>query len=102
MAKASKGAFQIYYKSEADQLEYQPDFVAELSDEIYMIEPKARNMLDDKEVLAKKDAAVQWCQHANTHAKTYSGKPWRYLLIPHDVIAENMTLAALGIQFGVR
>jgi type III restriction enzyme len=100
--KPAKGQFQIYYKSEADQLEYQPDFVAEFSNEIYMIEPKARNMLDDKEVLAKKDAAVQWCQHASSHAMTYAGKPWRYLLIPHDVIAENMTVAGLADQFAVQ
>ena len=23
------------------------------------------------------------------------GKPWRYLLIPHDAIADNMTIAGL-------
>ncbi len=32
---------------------------------------------------------------ASEHARTYGGKPWRYALIPHDAIAENMTLAFL-------
>ena len=50
---------------------------------------------------AKKAAAVQWCRHATAHAATYSGKPWRYVLIPHDVIAENMTLEVLARQIGV-
>ena len=53
-------------------------------------------------VEAKKAAAVQWCQHATTHTATYNGKPWRYVLIPHDVIAENMTLEVLAGQFGVK
>jgi len=29
-------------------------------------------------------------------------KPWRYVLVPHDVIAENMTLEMLAGQFGVK
>jgi type III restriction enzyme len=99
--KPARGQFQIYYKSQADHLEYQPDFVAELSSTIYMLEPKARNMLEDKEVLAKRDVAIQWCKHATDHAMTYAGKPWRYLLIPHDVIAENMTVAGLADHFAV-
>jgi type III restriction enzyme len=53
-------------------------------------------------VEAKKAAAVQWCQHATAHAATYSGKSWRYVLIPHDVIAENMTLEMLAGQFGAK
>ena len=51
------------------------------------------------DVLAKRDAAVKWCQHASAHALTCGGKPWKYVLIPHDVVAENMTLAGLTRQF---
>ena len=93
--KPAKGQFQIFYKSGADHLEYQPDFVAETAESIYMLEPKARNEMTDPEVLAKQEVAVQWCEHASTHAKSYGGKPWTYSLIPHDVIAENMTLSGL-------
>jgi type III restriction enzyme len=28
------------------------------------------------------------------------GKPWRYVLIPHDAIAENLTLDGLAARFG--
>jgi type III restriction enzyme len=51
--------------------------------------------MTDADVLAKKDAAVRWCKHATKYAVSNSGKPWQYALIPHDVIAENMTLAGL-------
>jgi type III restriction enzyme len=78
-----------------DHLEYVPDFVAETNDHIYMLEPKARNEMTDADVLAKKDAAVRWCKHATKYAVSNSGKPWQYALIPHDAIAENMTLAGL-------
>ena len=97
--KPAKGQFQIYYKSGADHLEYQPDFVAETEDTIYMLEPKARNEMEDSTVLVKRDAAVKWCAHASDHAKTYGGKQWKYLLIPHDAIVENMTLKGFAAQF---
>lgn len=97
--KPTKGQFQIFYKSGADHLEYQPDFIAETADHIYMLEPKARNELEASDVMAKRDVAVKWCVNATAHAKTYGGKPWRYVLIPHDVIANNMTITALAQQF---
>lgn len=51
--------------------------------------------MDSAEVLAKQVAAVTWCQQASAHARTYRGKPWQYALIPHDAIADNMTLRGL-------
>jgi type III restriction enzyme len=99
--KPGRGQFQIFYKWVADQREYQPDFVAETQNCIYMLEPKARNDMQDAEVIAKKDSAVRWCQHATEHSAKNGGKPWKYLLIPHDAIAENMTLPVLGAQFAV-
>ena len=98
--KPAKGQFQIYYKTGADHLEYQPDFVAETADTIYMLEPKMRKELDDPIVIAKKEVAIKWCVNASDHASTYGGKPWRYLLIPHDEIAENITLGGLAERFG--
>ncbi|HYV50106.1 MAG TPA: hypothetical protein VFA20_34860, partial [Myxococcaceae bacterium] len=54
------------------------------------------------EVQAKRDAAMEWCGYASDHAATYNGKPWRYVLIPHDEIAENMTLSGLVERYHVR
>ncbi len=90
--KPAKGQFKIYYKSGADHPEYQPDFVAETSECIYMLEPKARNEMEDPIVLAKREVAVTWCKNASDYAATCGGKPWKYVLIPHDMISENTTL----------
>ena len=93
--KPAKGQFPIFYRQGADPLEYQPDFAAETNDAKYMLEPKASNQLDDPIVLAKKESALKWCRMASADALTHGGKPWRYVLIPHDAIAENMTLDGL-------
>ena len=94
--KLAKGQFQIYCKQGADHPEYQPDFVAETPDCIYMLEPKAKNEMEDAVVLAKRDVAVRWCKQASDYAATCRGKSWQYALIPHDAIAENMTLEGLA------
>jgi type III restriction enzyme len=66
------------------------------------LEAKARNDLNDAEVQAKKEAAEHWCRLATDHTTCNGGKPWKYLLIPHDVIAENMTFAGLVAGFSAR
>lgn len=99
--KPAKGQFQIFYKQGADHPEYQPDFVAETESGIYMLEPKARNEMEDPVVLAKKDVAVAWCKNAADHTATCEGKPWKYVLIPHDSIAENIMLDYLAAQYAV-
>jgi type III restriction enzyme len=100
--KPANGQFQIFYKAGIDQREYIPDFVAETGTGIYMLEPKARNEMEDAEVLAKRDSAVTYCSRASQHSAATGGKPWKYLLIPHDEIAENMTLAGLTSRFAVK
>ena len=95
------GQFLMDYRQSAQHHEYQPDFVAETADTIYMLEAKARNQMDDPIVLAKKDTAIKWCRNASEHAASHHGKPWRYVLIAHDAILENMTLPGLANQFSV-
>ncbi|MDH4162341.1 MAG: DEAD/DEAH box helicase family protein [Nitrospirota bacterium] len=97
--RPTKGQFQIYYKFGVENLEYVPDFVAEADRCIYILEPKARNDMESPDVLAKKAAAVKWCSHASDHAASNGSKPWEYVLIPHDVIMENMSISGLVSQF---
>ena len=99
--KPAKGQFQIIYRHGAEQLEYIPDFVAETNDRVFMLEPKASNQMEDLVVLAKKEAAVKWCANASDYAKNHGVKTWRYVLIPHNEIAVNVTLDALAARFGV-
>ena len=42
------------------------------------------------------EAAVKWCGNASDHAANYDGKLWKYLLVPHNIIAENMTLEGIA------
>jgi type III restriction enzyme len=93
--KPAKDQFQLYYRRGIDDVPYQPDFVAESKSGIYMLEPKSVAELDAPDVKAKMNVATKWCSHASSHAKSHGGKPWTYAVIPHNVIAENMTLEGL-------
>jgi type III restriction enzyme len=90
--KPAKGQFQIYYKLGNEQPEYIPDFVVETYSLILMVETKARTDINTQEVQAKADATVNWCKHASDYAASVGSKPWRYLLVPHDDIAESKRL----------
>jgi type III restriction enzyme len=90
--KPAKSQFQIYYLLNNEHAEYVPDFVAEDSETIYLIETKAENQLNSPEVQAKKKAAESWCGHASAHNAKHNGKPWKYLLISHESVKDNMTL----------
>jgi len=94
--KPAKGDFQIHYASEAS---YEPDFVVETKTVKFLCEPKAASEMNDAEVLTKAKAVAEWCAHATTHEKQHGGKPWRYLLIPHDVITDNKTLQGLAATY---
>lgn len=94
-----KGQFQIFYRLGTGHHEYVPDFVAEGSEALYLIESKARNQLDHPEVIAKSDAAVAWCRLASDHAADHHGKAWCHLVVPHDAVAANITLRGLVERF---
>jgi type III restriction enzyme len=97
--KPAKGDFQIHYSQEES---YEPDFVVETTTEKFLCEPKRATEMTDEIVLAKADAAAIWCKNATAHANENDGKPWRYLLIPHDRIQDQMTLAGLAARYEVR
>ncbi|HMA66041.1 MAG: DEAD/DEAH box helicase [Fibrobacterota bacterium] len=97
--RPAKGQLSIFYKNGHDHLEYQPDFVAETENTVYLLEAKAKTELERDEVIAKKNAAVTWCKNATTYSQKYGGKPWEYLLIPHDMVTENLTIDILASQF---
>ncbi len=61
--------------------------------------PTTAGAVQDADVQAKQDAAVKWCGHATDYSLQHGGKPWRYVLIPHDMVSDNMTLEWLVQQF---
>ena len=93
--KPAKGDFQIHYSHDES---YEPDFVVESKSEKFLCEPKRTNEMTDDIVRAKADAAAVWCEHATVHAKACGGKPWTYLLIPHDQISAQMSLSGLAAR----
>lgn len=94
--KPSRGAFQIFYHKD---VAYEPDFVVETKEHMFLVEVKRRCDLENPVVKKKAEAAILWCSLATKHAKQNQGKPWSYLLIPHDAVDITMTLEGLVSRF---
>ncbi len=94
--KPARGQFQIYYSKERA---YEPDFVVETKTGLFICEPKRANEMESAEVIAKKEAALEWCHRASEHSAQHGGKPWGYLLIPHEAITSNMTMAGFAARY---
>ena len=97
-----QGQFNIYYRRGVERPEYVPDFVAATSAANLLIETKKAMDIESDDVKAKAKEAVEWCAHASDYSAKHGGKPWRYLLIPHDAVVVNATLGALATRFALR
>ena len=98
--KPTRDQFSISYRdASGTTANYEPDFVVETATHKYIIEPKQASMMDDANVLAKKSAAVTWCQNATAHEVKNGGKEWAYILIPHTAILPSATLSGLVKQY---
>jgi len=96
--KPAKAQFQIFYRHAHQDHPYEPDFCVETKTEKLLCEPKRASEVSDEIVQAKAAAAIQWCQHASANG----GKPWSYVLIPHDVITAAATLEGLLAEYRVK
>jgi len=92
--------FRIYWKHNSRQ--YHPDFVAEAKDAIYMIETKKEADIETSDVQEKTAAALLYCRNASEFTTQNGGKPWKYILIPHNAVMVNMSFETLARQFEVR
>lgn len=92
--KPARGVFSfIHYSKDAC---YEPDFIVETGDTMYLVEIKRKSEIESTEVISKAKAAAHWCQLASDYAKKNKAKPWTYLLIPHDALHLYMTLGGLA------
>jgi len=96
--KPAPKQFQIFYNRDAT---YEPDFVVETATAKLICEPKDRSEMTDETVLAKAKAAREWCERASGYELEHGGKPWKYVLIPHDAILANSSLASLVAEYSV-
>ena len=90
--------FNIWYNNNSDR--YVPDFVAETTDTIYLIEIKAENAIEDKVVEKKAESAIKYCKTASEINKLRNEKAWKYAIIPHDKTDANMTFMRLVTEYG--
>lgn len=86
--RPSPKQFNIYYGSGGTS-RYEPDFIVETSDKIYMVETKASNEINSTPVKEKATAAVVYCEAASEWNAANGGKPWEYALISHDEVRLN-------------
>ena len=89
--------FRIYWDHNSKR--YEPDFIAETKDTIYMLEPKRSDQVHTAEVQAKKEAAERYCKYASEYTAAHGGKSWKYGLVPHDAVTRTNSLAFLAGRF---
>ena len=78
---------------------YEPDFVVETEDMIYLVEVKGEDKLNDPDVIAKKNRGIQYCAAATRWSRANNYKCWRYLFIPSKKVMPNSTFLQLAKQF---
>ena len=78
---------------------YEPDFVVETADIIYLVEVKGEDKLKDPDVIAKKERGVQYCAVASRWGKANGYKEWRYLFIPAGQIRSSSSFSVLADRF---
>ncbi|HPE40632.1 MAG TPA: DEAD/DEAH box helicase family protein, partial [Bacteroidales bacterium] len=85
--------FRIYWDNNTKL--YEPDFIVETNETIYMIEVKRADQLEEGTVLAKKIAAERFCKYATEFTTANQGKQWKYIILPHDIITRTVNLSYL-------
>ena len=77
--------------------QYNPDFLVETPTTKYMIEVKAKNEVNNPDVVGKAKEGIKWCKYASI--VDFDKKPWEYKLITDEVISVGNTLKyILGIS----
>lgn len=66
---------------------YEPDFVVETENTIYLVETKKETDINTEEVQQKAKAALEYCKNATEYTTKNNGKPWKYLLLPHNSVS---------------
>jgi type III restriction enzyme len=91
--------FNIYWGNGAHK--YEPDFIVETDDTIFMVETKSSAELNDTDVHLKQASAKEYCRQATEYNLKHNGKKWDYVLLPHDVVERTSSfdfLMANGVR----
>lgn len=78
---------------------YEPDFVVETADTMYLVEVKGEDRINDEDNLKKKARAIRYCQVANVYCEGHGLKTWKYLYIPSQQIQTTSSFNMLVQRF---
>lgn len=90
--------FSLYW-GQGREHQYQPDFVVETNDTIYLVETKRHDEVDSQAVQMKANTAKTYCKAATDFNRMSRKKPWKYLLIPDDKILSTSAFSTLVARF---
>ena len=86
--------FNIYYGPGGFK-KYEPDFIVETDETIFMVETKASNETSSDTVRQKEDAANAYCEAVTEWNQVHNGKPWEYAIISHEEVRLNSSFMYL-------
>jgi len=95
--RPARAQFTIYWDHNSKR--YEPDFIVEANDAIYMVEVKAERNTEDTDVQEKARAAVKYCESASQFNAKNRGKKWVYAILPHNQVALNRSFTNLMTEF---
>lgn len=78
---------------------YQPDFVVETEDHYYLVEVKGMDRINDPDVIAKKERAIQYCKLASEYNIAHKRKPFTYLFVPENQFNSTTTFNTIKDRF---
>ncbi len=81
---------------------YEPDFVVETVDAIYLVETKKEKDIPTEEVQQKASAAYTYCQNATEFTTNNGGRQWKYLLLPHNSVSISNDFNYFARQYEYR
>lgn len=85
--------FNIYWGKSRQN--YEPDFVVETADKIYMVEVKAKGEISTPEVQEKGRAGAEYCRIVSEWSERNSGKSWEYAIVADKSIQPNSSFRYL-------
>ncbi len=98
--RPARRQFNIYWDNNSRQ--YHPDFVVETAEGIYMVETKKESDIETSEVQEKTKSALEYCKNATDYTSQTKGKPWKYILIPHNAVLLNMSFETLMRKYEIK
>lgn len=72
-----------------------------ITDFSQLVETKSQRDMKTEDVARKTEAALTYCTTATAFTTSNGGKPWKYLLIPHDAVMHNMSFNGMVYRYEV-